>query len=216
MSALKNAFPSIWPLALFIMVLGTCQTASAIDEAQIEAYNKQAAALADTRPILSALKSVEEAYAAVAEIREMAKDIVGECKDRPGVDMGQIIVTTGPEQLTGKYFTADPSKLRNFDHTIQKQQMVLAQILSVNQQDKRPLRASEEDRKNIELVRADARSSFEEMITDANKVTALVMAKNSQQAEVAAAAKDLIKATGHLEHKLKAVEHAMHQAQKAN
>lgn len=215
MSALKIALPAALAMALFAIVsVCTCQSASALDATEIEALNKQAAAMAETRPILSALKSVEEAYAAVAEIREKAKYIVSECKDRPGYDMGQIMITAGPEQMTGKYFTADASKLKDFDHTIRKQQSILAEILNANQQDKRPLRASEEDRKNIEAVRAEARATFEEMITDANKVTTLILASNSKQADVAAAAKALIKATGEVEHKLKAVEHAMHQAQK--
>ncbi len=144
MSALKIALPAALAMALFAIVsVCTCQSASALDATEIEALNKQAAAMAETRPILSALKSVEEAYAAVAEIREKAKYIVSECKDRPGYDMGQIMITAGPEQMTGKYFTADASKLKDFDHTIRKQQSILAEMLNANQQDKRPLRASE-------------------------------------------------------------------------
>lgn len=205
--------------ALTVMVLLACynsaaQSTIAADQAQIDAYNQQATALAETRPILSVLKSVKDAYAAVAEIRERAKEIVSECTDKPGADMGQVRVISGETEFTGKYYAADQMKLRDFDHCIQKQQSILGEILSANQQDKRPLRASEADRQTVEKLRAEARSSFEEMITDANKLTVMIMGSRASQVEVTASAKALVKATGEVEHKLRAIEHALHTAQK--
>ncbi|MBX9689375.1 MAG: hypothetical protein K2X27_21880 [Candidatus Obscuribacterales bacterium] len=173
-----------------------------------------------TRPVLSGLKSINDAIQSVSDIRDKAKDILHECTTKPPtVTQGDYwdsrLKVSGPYSHTnGQYYVASKWKLVEIDKEIVRQQSFLAQILATNQQDHRALRASEETQKQIEALRADARVLTSQMIEDANKLTGMVAVSNPSQTDVIAAAKTLIRSTDAVDSKLKQMDKVLKREEK--
>jgi hypothetical protein len=168
------------------------------------------AQLEETRPVLSGLKSVDEAYQIIKLIQEKSREIVGLCTNAVPVqrsgdyDTGQVI--TGPFSKTdGKYYVAPKLKLLEIAKCIERQKLSLADLLSQNRQDQRRLRASEETCKKIELLRAEARELLVPLGADMNKLTSMI-SSSANQGAIVSQAKDLIRSSKPVEAKLRDME----------
>ena len=169
------------------------------------------AQLEETRPVLSGLKSVDEAYRTVKAIRDNSQEIVRLCTNKTPVqtlgdnDPGPVI--TGPfTKTSGKYYTASKWKLRDMVKGIDRQKVSLCELLSQNRQDRRLLRASEETRKKIESLRAQARERLGPMTENTNKLTSTISSSSSSQDAIVSSAKDLIRSCRSVEESLREME----------
>lgn len=169
------------------------------------------AQLEATRPILSALKSVDEAKQAVDQIRDKAKEMLHLCTDTVPTSDEALIISGPFSKSNGKYYNAPKWKLLEIKKDIDKQKEFLAENLGANQQDKRTLRASEPTRQKIEALRVEARTLLVQMNEDTNKINTLL--SGGAQADIAMSAKALIHSTEAVEAKLKEMEKVLKKEQ---
>ncbi len=169
----------------------------------------------ETRPVLSALNAVDQARSAVSEIRDKARQLISECSDTPPLTQGGILLESGPfTSMAGKHLQAPPWKLKEIDQSIKKQQCFLSETLSENQQDTRPLRASEKTRQQIKDLRAEARTSLAQMIVEANGLSTLVSSSYPNQDAVITSARVLAKSADAVDEKLKEMDKVLKKAKK--
>lgn len=169
------------------------------------------AQLEATRPILSAVKSVEESQQAVDQIKDRAKEMLDICTkttpvSAPSDDIDGALTVHGPySHVEGKYYVAPKWKLVKIKAEIDKQRSFLAETISQNQKDSRPLRSSDACREKIESLRAEARQLTVNMTQDANQISTLI-SQGADQNAIAESCKSLIKSTQNVEKKLKEMD----------
>lgn len=168
--------------------------------------------LLETRPVISGIKSVDDAYQTVKEIQDRAGDIVGLCTNKVpvatiGDDSWEPVLTGSFTKTTGKYYTASKWKLRDTAKCIQRQSISLADLLSQNRNDHRRLRASDETCKKIEALRAEGRELLVPLTADIKQLITLITSNPSgSQDQITASAKTLIKSSKAVEGKLREIE----------